>query len=190
MNKLLIILSILFLNSTILADSKIIGHMIPLPTEKLSTSIRLSCGVKIQEWRGSNISATNVKRMEDLCIKTQKKFYIFAKSKGYELSTESSFSWSLSLIPDGRGYRELNDLKFRFSERPQKEEVWGYTSRTSEYIYMVSNTDLPNFDTIFAHEVYHSLSFNSGLYDNLPGNKSVVDEKLAREFTRYLGLGE
>ena len=37
---------------------------------------------------------------------------------------------------------------------------------------------------IFAHELFHAMSWHYGVFEN-----TEEDEKLAREFTEYIGLG-
>lgn len=185
---ILITLIVLFFSPTIKADSYIVGHMIPFESEKLENPINLDCGLTIYEWRRKGDS-------EDLnryCSLALNNFAPFIKKhKGIDVTPQLNFG--LSLLRDSRKYRELNDLKYRFFDRQQQVEVWGYTSYDDKYIFITNDTSMPEFKKIFVHEVFHGLSMASNIFDSHPGDKYEkykADEKLARKFTRELGLGE
>jgi hypothetical protein len=95
------------------------------------------------------------------------------------------------LLPDSEQYRGLNDTSYRFYDRQYQDPVWAYTSYDYNYIFIVNDTELSNFNTIFTHEIFHALSMSSGIFDSHPGDKYAkyaTDEYLAIKFTQYLGF--
>lgn len=182
-------ISLILLTSTARADNYIVGHMQPLDNEKLETPINLKCGMTIYEWRGGT---KDISILNKYCSLALENFGTFIKKhKGIDI--EPSLNFSMSLIPDTKKYRDLNDMRYRFIDRQQQVEVWGYTSYSNRYVFLISNIDLAEFKTVLVHEVFHAISMSSNVFDSHPGDKYEkykADEKLARKFTRELGLGE
>lgn len=191
--------------------------MNPWPSEKLSTVIELpNCPwVKVIEWRQSTQtqhggpSESAKKILGDTCSKVVKNFPKYVKSHKYEVPTSfelDTFHQSLSLIPalensEGFRYRNLNDVVFRFRDREksydelgQVNPIWGYTNFHNGTTYV--RNDIINEDgtvnkksvTVFAHEMYHALSWASRVND-IYHNDVKTEEEMALNFTQYLGYG-
>ncbi len=193
------------------------GHMLPLEEEKLSKPLFLtgSCRqVKVVEWRpakgweqSTGYSPVALDVLNDICQTVLAKFPVFVIKKGYQINTDFVFTQNISLIPgtrkyNGFGYRNLNDVKYRFLNRSKEYDefgevypIWGYFHRDASYIYIrndVLNEDMTvnlKFKTVFAHELFHALSYQYDIYNQHRGNKDQVDEELSQKFTEYLGLG-
>lgn len=191
MFRKLVISALLLLASTAHADDKVVGHMTPLPDELLQQPITLSCGVTIREWHGdSRPSQGTIKMMDGLCSKALENFKPFLKSKGLHAPRSGPLVWNWSLMRDGYCYRCMNDIKFRFAYRFVRQELWGYTGRDQEYSFTVSAVKMPLYRKIFTHEMFHAMSMYYGLYNQHSSNdyvKTDVDEKLAVDFTTYMG---
>lgn len=187
----IIIISFIAPNLAI-ADSKVVGHMEPLPHELLVNPIKLQCGLVIREWRGTIPSLTEIKKLNLLCDVAKKAFVPFLAQHDIKPQHNKPFVWNLSIIPDGRCYRCMHDLHYRFKQRSIRSELWGYTGLFEEYIFTVSNTSMRYYNVIFTHELFHAFSMYYGVYtshhpfDNRI--RSAKDEKLAVGFTQYLGL--
>lgn len=182
------ILAILFLSHTAIADTKIVGHMTPFPEEKLENPVTLDCGATIQEVRGLN---ADYARLNSMCTHAYSNFFKFIKAKGLKVNHTNAFRWNLSFLPEARCYRCLNDESHRFRHRHVHGYLIGYTDKDTEYAFMSSTVD-KEFNTTFVHELFHSMSMYYGVYDNHPGNwgeKTAADEKLAENFTEWLGYG-
>lgn len=191
--------------------------MSPWPSERLSVTIDLpNCPwVKIIEWRqptqthrgGPSESAK--KTLGDTCNKAVKSFPRYVKLHKHEVPSSfelDSFRQSLSLIPametsEGFRYRNLNDAVFRFRDREksydesgQLNPIWGYTNFHNGTTYV--RNDIIGEDgtvnkkavTVFAHEMYHALSWKSRVNDSYH-NDAKTEEEMALNFTQYLGLG-
>jgi hypothetical protein len=181
-------LAILFLSHTAIADSKIVGHMAPLSGEKLEQPVALDCGAIIQEVRGFH---PNYAVLNSMCTHAYSNFFKFVKAKGLQYNHSEQFQWNLSFLPEERCYRCLNDEAYRFRHRHVQGYLIGYTDRDERYAFM-SNVVDGEFNTTFVHELFHAMSMYYGVYDNHPGNyaqKTAQDEKLAQDFTEWLGYG-
>jgi len=195
MNKSLLFgLAVILLSSMAMGRSnRITGHIKPLPREQLSQPIRLSCGVVIEEWRGYSIDAAARGKVERLCNETLALFPKFLAEKGYSISEDEldTFYFQYSLLPDNTRYRSLNDTRYRFYDRPFRNPIWAYTSHTDEWVFMIGNSQHPEFSDTFVHETYHALTWNTGIFKQLPGRnykeKRALDEQMAQEFARRLG---
>lgn len=190
--------------------------MLPWRSERLPVAISLSdcSGVKIIEWRGSKgyersstPSETSVNALNQICARARANFFKFIHSKGYVALSLDGFHQDVCLMPadihrDGRLARNLNDVTFRFKNRDDKEftpngqlySIWGYTNYNKDTMFMWSMVLNENssvnqkFATIFSHELFHAMSHYSKLYLNYRGSSAEQDEKMAQEFTQYLGL--
>lgn len=192
MKILKIVLAILFITTFAWADEKIVGHVEPLPEELLPTPIDLkNCPIDIYEWRSKNKSEFKAGWLGEYCELTIQKFNEFVALKGLKKAHNEPYEgWKVSIIPDNREYRSLNDLQYRFAARSQYVELWGYTHLRTKYIFLANEATPP----FWAHELFHSLSVHYGIYEaHHPYDISIrikEDEKLAREFTVWLGLGK
>ena len=154
-------------------------QMTPLPSELLNKPISLpNCPVaKIVEWRGSKVDAGSIRIIDEVCKLVLTKMQILVYSTNII---------SISIIPNNDEIRNLNDSEYRFANRVKHYKdgrlyrIKGYTSRIHNHIFISSD----KFATVLAHELYHILSWNNGLYIN-----DIEDEKNAKMFTQQLGLG-
>ena len=194
-----------------------VSTMQPTKQERLPVALKLKdcSGVQIIEWRpapgfthtGPSDEALAV--INQTCKLARSNFGKFLQGENITLKDPRPFAQSLCLIParldrSGDEPRNLNDAFFRFSERKKTYNpdgslpiLWGYTQHRTHTVYIrndVLNDDGTvnhRFVTIFAHELYHAMSWHSGVYASYSeANKSAKDERLARAFTRYLNLGE
>lgn len=185
-----IILSFVAPNFAI-ADSKVVGHMEPLPHELLANPIKLQCGLVIREWRGTMPSLTEIQKLNTLCDLAKEAFIPFLAQHGLTPKHNKPFSWNIAIIPDGTCYRCMHDLDYRFKHRTLRSELWGYTSLYEKYIFTISSTSMKFYNEVFTHELFHAFSMYYGLYINHhPFDnriRSSKDERLAVSFTKYLG---
>lgn len=188
----------LFIAPTVHAVGKkqIVGHMKPLSSELLAHPIHLQCGETIREWRGTHPTPKLIQHLNVLCNKAIAAFLPFLKTQNLKAPHFNHFKWNLSLSPDGSCYRCMNDVNHRFYNRFFHNAVWGYTTGDKRYTFMISNTHRkkePSFDKIFTHELFHAMSYASGLYDSYPEQyllRTDVDEEFAHKFTAYMGYGK
>lgn len=207
-------LSLIFVSNLSWAQTK--GDMDPLPEEKLPIAINLSdscSNVSIVEWKStpgfessSEISDRAIAILDKICQKAVNHFIPFVKFHGYQVENDDTYRVSVSLLParldrSGTDYRNLNDLVFRFANRSKEYDedgtvypIWGYFQRSTFNIY-VRNDILDDrgerlnlkFRTVFAHELFHSLSYHYKVFHQHKGNKDFVEEKMAGDYTMYLG---
>lgn len=180
---------ILTVTSSAVADQKIKGHMTPLPSEQLAQPIYINeCGLRIREWRGTEMNTKRLSRVKELCALTMRKFYPFAQLMGLQIRNESKFSFDIAFIPDTSGYRGINDTQYRFFYRNSKN-VWGYTSKTNQFIFTISNVMISEMSLILPHEMFHALSMHHGIFDAHSGDdaeKIKIDEQYALAFEKYV----
>jgi hypothetical protein len=177
--------------ATALADQPVKGHPKPLPEEMLVEPIHLNCGATIYEWRGSY--GRDIGKLNALCDMTHQKFMEFVRMKGLKIKTFKRFTFPISLLSEGEHYRDLNDLRYRFNVRATNGQgkVWGWTSKTEMWSFMLGETSSIEFDITFVHELFHCMSMHYGIFEQHPaGRRPEYDERLAREFTTWLGMGE
>lgn len=180
------ILAIVLVAGVATADQKMVGHMAPFPKEKLANPVTLDCGATVQEARGINLDYAHLNAM---CTHAYSNFFKYIDAKGLKYNHRAPFRWSLSFLPEDNCYRCLNDEKYRFKHRFVKGRLIGYTDKDHRYAFM-SNIRDQEFNDTFVHELFHSMSMYYGVYSNHPGNnaqKTAADEKLAVEFTSWLG---
>jgi uncharacterized protein YggT (Ycf19 family) len=186
-----------------------IANMLPASHEKLKKPIRLNdlCKqVKIVEWRSTpgwkkstTLTPKAITVVDKTCNLVVKRFYSFVISKKYN-PKHIIFKASLSFIPadmdrDGAGFRNLNDIKNRFALRSMKYPLWGYYHRVLNWTWVrndVFNDNLTiniGFIRVLAHELFHALSSNTGVYSQHSGYApSVQEERLTQEFLLSLGF--
>lgn len=183
--------------------------MTPLPEEKLTKSIFLSekCAmVEIVEWRGRDEVGRQeeVADLDRICQRVVEKFPIFIKEKtDFKLPEDLSFSQLVSVIPGDDGFRNLNDVEFRFSTRSGIEydengevmPILGYHQRATSFIYIYNLVRIKGklnsqFRTVLAHELFHALSFKLGVFGQHTGNKNEKEEEMAQQFTEWMGYGK
>lgn len=183
-----VILSIVLVASTALADGMVVGHPTPLSRELLESPVTLDCGATVRESRGS---VQDYKHLNDMCTHAALNFFKYINARNLKAQNDLPFTWNISFLPIDNGYRSLNDEEFRFNNRFIGGRVIGYTDRNDRYAYMSSVHDR-EFDTTFVHEMFHAMSMHYGVYDNHPGTwmeKTEADERCAQEFTEWLGYG-
>ena len=212
--KILYVILIVTLAASAQADSKVVGHQKPLPNETLSQPLALSgmcSNILVKEWRGTKPSVDKIKVMSMVCNMVVDRFYSFVKEQGFSATKRYNPRYSLSLIPwysysGGNEYRNLNDSSYRFVSRPKfcndegrtckaNETPWplqGYTDRVDKFIYMrndpiVYGKENKEFKTLFAHELFHMMSFETRSFHKHSSPK--IEELLANKFTIALGLG-
>lgn len=190
------------------ADEKVIGHMHSLENEKLKNSIALTnCdGVRIIEWR-TLPSISSAKQSIDIidrtCVLAVSKFHAFLQKEGIDNVSKEKFTWNIVIIPYDSEYRSLNDNLNRFQTREKYYRsdgssllIPGYTQHQLKDIFVVNEilksdgSANDRFITIFAHEMFHALSYHNGIYQHHSGDKGQKDERLAIKFTMWLGLGK
>ncbi len=190
--KILNILSIILITGTALADEpRVVGHPKPFPNELLAEPIRLNCGAIIYEWRGSYDH--DVTKLNELCDFTLTKFLEFASIKNLKITNKNPFTFAFSLLSEGRYYRDLNDLRYRFAIRATNGQglVWGWTSRNEYWSFILGEPSHIEFNITFVHELFHCMSMHYGIFAQHPfGQRPEYDERLAREFTEWIGMGE
>jgi hypothetical protein len=204
-----LILCFLLLSQVAWAEEKIVGHPEPLPEETLSPVIRLTgqCSdVNVVEWVGPQTTQA-IQIIDSTCNLVANNFYQFVAEEGYAAIqvVKPSYRISLLLWDEFSGYRGLNDNTYRFVERPRfcsieakvchdNEEplqLVGWSDKQLRIIFVRNDvTDLfginPKFTAILAHELFHSLSFDSGSYNQ--HQNIAIEEILARKFTEKLGF--
>lgn len=195
------------------------NHMAPFSSEKLPSPINLSdncAGVQVIEWRPtigqmrSTYPSEKAKAtLNEICNLAVKNFRKFILSHNYIIGRIENFSQSVSLLPadiynHGADLRNLNDSSYRFFNRYKEYDengdvipIWGYHSRSTSHIFIRNDVLAGNgkeanleFKTIFAHELFHAMSYQFGIFNQHSGNQTIADEKMARRFTKFLGLGE
>jgi hypothetical protein len=190
--------------------------MRPLSSERLPEPILLpGCpGVRIVEWRPTPGYATATRpsnraiaHLDGVCASARRAFAAFASTEGFVPAPTSALNVDVCLMPaaqdrGGDDYRNLNDVASRFRARQFEHQgydasrVWGYHQRSTGTVYMRNDVLRddgswnPRFATVFAHEMFHAMSYESGAYEQHRGNKELAEETMARRFTRSLGLGE
>lgn len=182
-----IILSIIFCANVALAD-RTVGHPTPFQSELLENPVVLDCGATIREVRGSS---QNYAQLNSMCTHAYSNFFQFIAAKGLRVNNHDPFQWNISFLPEATCYRCLNDEKYRFNNRFIGGAVIGYTSRNDRYAFISSTRDSQS-NVTFVHEMFHSMSMFYGVYDNHSGSwsrKTEADERLATEFTEWLGYG-
>ena len=191
-----LLLALMLVAGGALADGRplIHGHMKPLQSELLAQPIKLQdCpGLTIREWRGGR-SSDAIRHLNQICKRAIAEFPKFIAMKGLKKLNDEPFEYSISLIPNSKNYRSMNDVRYRFANRFVKGLLWAYTSRDKKYIFMVNTIHIPEIPMIFSHELFHALSMHYGIFDShalFDKDKVRIDEGLADEFTVYLGLGK
>lgn len=213
MQKIIIIILCLFVFG--FNHNYVIGHPEPFENELLKNAIVLTnncSNVSIVEWRGYDFSSKDVKIINDSCNLVYDKFYKFIEKKGIKAKDKIKPFYRLSLIPwdesfDGRGYRNLNDSNYRFNDRPrfcstngrecsENENPYPFRGWTNIVVKIVFIRNDPiysgfvnnKFRAVFAHELFHSLSWESSAYSS--HNNISLEENLANEFAASLGYGD
>lgn len=183
-----LLVATLLIVSTAHADQRVVGHMTPFPEEMLESPVTLDCGARVQEVRGASM---NYPRLNSMCTHAYTNFFKFIEAKGLKTKHRERFHWNVSFLPENTCYRCLNDENYRFRHRHVRGRLIGYTDKNAGYAFMSSRRD-HEFNTTFVHELFHSLSMYYGVYDNHPGGwpeKTAADERLAQDFTEWLGYG-
>lgn len=194
------------------AETRHVGRPEPQPEELLSAPIKLTeCpGVTITEWRRSNEpfsgeSDDAIRVLNKTCKKSVELFMPFLNSVGIDFK-QKPLEENISLLPwngwdnnhkhwgrgDGDDYRNLQDFVYRFDTRfvknEQKSEVYGWTDRNINYVFVLNDVldkeDYhPPFVEVMSHELFHAISNVSGLYNKIGGDR---DEELAMDFGKFV----
>lgn len=187
------------------ADDKIVDHIHPMKSELLKQPIHLKkcSGVDIIEWRPHPfLDSKIIDIIDDACKIAVEAFPKFLETQNLEPHPASPFKWNLCFIPYDEEYRDLNDVSFRFKNRSKRfladgslVPIPGYTVHQlhDTFVYnKILNSDSSvneRFITIFTHEMFHAMSWHYGIFQRHVGNKSLIEEKLAVSFTKFLNLG-
>jgi len=174
-------------------DKRVVGHMPPLPEERLAEPIEFKCGFVVHEWRGSPRGEREVAHVEELCALALERLDPYLARHGLRRQHDRDFTYDVAFLPDSREYRALNDINFRFYYRRTTYVITGYTSFTNHFLYMTGDQNDLEFDVTLLHEQFHAMSDFYGIWTSLDGDQDervAADEQLAVGFTRYLGYGE
>lgn len=210
---LVVILVLFFTVSALAEDRHGYGEMRPLEYERLAKPVSLSglCKkVQIIEWkptpgyeRYTTITQQAVGVVDGACNMAIKNFYIFIDSKGiYSIDKTSYLDTSISFIPadmrrGGDSIRSLNDVMYRFVNRQDKDPLWGFYQRRCDWAYITNDVLRdngkvnPGFILVVVHELFHAMSYTTGVFNQHrpEEDREEIEEKLAQQFTAYLGLG-
>jgi hypothetical protein len=175
----------------------------PLPHERIEP-IRLEktcAGVTVVESQGGLPSPGARRTLQSVCSLAFARFPSFLRMHKLRVPEKVALEADVSLLDVGSGPRQLNDPK-RFADcgipthpdgRPYL--LYGYYARITRHI-LVRNDLLvrkqPHRVTMrsFAHELFHAMTSQNGIDLQLRRPQEDHEERLAREFTAFLGLGE
>jgi len=216
MNKWSCFAVLFLLTSSVSADEKVRGHIMPFSWEELSDPIKFSdncSAVSVVEWKptsklpnGSYPSDQSSEIMNKVCNLAHQKFVSFVKSRGYNTNNIPQLHVEISLLPahlnlGGTDYRNLNDIEYRFSQRSKSFDmygvaipIWGYYQRNTHHIYIRNDVltekkqKNSEFTFHFAHELFHALSYENGVYSQHNGDIEAREELLANIFASSLGI--
>lgn len=192
----------IFILITLFTVNAVAGYssqMTPTFDEKLSDPIALTgvCSkVNIVEWRGEvPMTQSAINRLKRSCEDAMSNFPKFVKSKGYKIKKPGKLHTSICLMPVNSNPRNLNDIDYRFSSRTMTfdengnvDPIWGYFQRHTNHIYL-RDSSVTYHKVVFVHEMFHAASYYYGIYNQHKGNKNLKDERMARDFTDYIGYG-
>lgn len=200
-----------FLTWTTIVSGAQVGPMTPLYSEELPTSLGFSqeCQqVSIVEWRTDGSDQTSAQpsviiQLDQVCQTVVKNFAKFiATQKEYQLSSKiDNFHQFLSILPINSKPRNLNDSESRFANRSKSLDengevipVLGYHQRAASFVYLYNLIIIEGqldaqFRTVLAHELFHALSYQFGIYQQHSENKDQKEEEMAVKFTIWLGWG-
>lgn len=170
----------------VLANVFVSGHMEPFKNELLNKPINLCENVKLVELHRS-ISDRQLQDLQETCIVATSNFNRFLDYKNLDQRDIAGFKWQVSFLPIDSQYRHLNDLKYRFINRSHFKNVStipGYNNPQIKMLFVQDDLEDEHTKTIFAHELFHAMSWQFGIFRNVE-----ADEKLAVEFTNFIGLG-
>lgn len=190
------------------------GQITPFADELLPHPIPLEgCdGVQIVEWRprpgaerSTGPSWPAVDALAATCRAALEAFDTFvADESPFPPPPGTPYRIDVSLLPTGATgptARTIADHDGRFASRERTLDHDGRIVRISGYAHFASRfvfvrhdvlTDggAPNEATleVFAHELFHAMSWQSGLFAQHPVPRGEADERLARRFTASLGI--
>jgi len=185
-------------------------RMEPMQSELLDRPIYpISCrGLKIVEWRPTpgSLHATSPNKksisiINNICKLVFSEYINFLEKEGFSRKVDylnATKRSSACLMPadindHGTDFRNLNDNIFRFKDRRVHgvEYFWGYYDYNLKTIFSTNdpidiNENINNnFESVFAHELYHAISHYTGIYYEVGVEE---EEAMAQRFTDYLGL--
>lgn len=210
MKKLFVLLNLMFVATYSNAATNEDFLAYPKQSELLPNAITFTnCpDVSIVEWKsnsvGSELNDDSKKAFEAACQIAFDKFPVFLKEKYNITFNKKSFSIKASVLPanpyyDGKKIRNLNDSNYRFSSIRKKDECcyWGFFMHSSNHlfirndIYVIKdNKKLLNkkFMETVIHELIHVQTDKFKININYFDGSDEKDEKLAQEFTTWLGF--
>lgn len=175
----------------------------PLPHERIQDiSLAKKCNkVNIVEWQDDSPSEDKIKILNEVCNLAVEKFPIFLKTKKISVPNNLNLEISISLLNRGFASRQLNDSKrFADLDLPKHSDgtphtIYGYYHFNTKYLFAINevlNNKKPNrfFKMILAHEIFHALTHQNNLIQQMPYPEYDSDESYARDFTSFLGLGQ
>lgn len=185
-------------------------QMMPLNSERLDNKIYLSeCeGLNIIEWRptpgkvkNTSPNKKSINIINNICELVFSEYPSFIQKEGYSEkrkylnATRNSYACLMpaDINDHGLDFRNLNDNDFRFKNRKVNgvEYFWGYYDYKYKTVFMANdpideNGNLnENFQTVFAHELYHMISHYTEIYSEVG---PAEEERMAKRFTTYIGL--
>lgn len=192
--------------------------MHPFETELLAHSVILSdkCqNVKVVEWKSSAgyepstaYSPLAKNMLNKICNFVVANFENFVGQHGLD-PNDNPINIEISLLPadldrNGGGIRNLNDFNYRFASRyceydenNQCLPIWGFYQRSLKHIYIRNDVLTDDgkylslrFRTVFAHELFHAISYQRGIFQQYKNDAQETDEQMARSFTKFLHYGE
>jgi hypothetical protein len=176
--------------------------LLPFPHERVEpVALGGACrNLAIVEAQGGMPSRPKREIMSAVCNLVVLRFRPFLKSRKVRVPAKLELSATLSLLDPGTEKRQLNDPA-RFAnlklEKPDGSPItkYGYYHFDTRHIFLLNDVGgargvKPFFLRVFAHEVFHALTHQNDILDSLPHPSFDTDERLAREFTVSLGLGE
>lgn len=181
----------------------LLSQMQPLPSEKIaSISLNDDCKqVSIVEWQQQpKPYLSSIRILNKACNQAYKNFHLFLKTKNISAPVRPNLVVNISLLDDRVTLRGLNDplrFKNRYFEVDKAGKIipiLGYYHYNPQHIFIfnglwIDEDPNPEFIKVFEHEIFHALIHQNNLHWSLPEPKDATDEKYAREFTEYLGLG-
>lgn len=188
------------INFTILVFS-LISQIEPLPFEKLNKPILLSgkcSNIIIDEWQNFPKTKLNdaINHINFICNYSVSNVKNFLKSKNLE-AQDIALKAKLSLLKYD-GFRSLNDRsRFYFGNKVfdakgiQLNQIgqYHYSSKRifiDNQLYYDYNNFNSQFCSVFSHEIFHAVTKQNNLIEQMPEPHKTYDELYAVEFEKYI----
>ncbi|MCC6213657.1 MAG: hypothetical protein IT376_02225 [Polyangiaceae bacterium] len=142
------------------------------------------------------LSAAALGWLDRVCCEAVAAYPRFARARGAEPAGPAALVARVSLVPDDAEPRSLNDLEGRFVSRAGAglDLIDGWYERPLQRVFVPAGVLRPSGRprlhvlALFAHELYHALSAQSGVYERRPQPRDEAEEADARAFVDQLGL--